>query len=75
LILGFVDGGFVEGFVDEGFVDEGLVGGFVKGSEQWISMDQHGFAWKLQLPDTGRWTPEDSHRFRIDFALVSHGFH
>jgi hypothetical protein len=58
LILEFVDGGFVEwfveGFVDEefaegfveGFVDEGCVEGFVEGSEQWISMDQHGFALK-----------------------------
>jgi hypothetical protein len=45
LILGFVDEGFVEGFV-EGLVDEGFVEGFVEGSEQWISLDQHGFALK-----------------------------
>jgi hypothetical protein len=72
LILGFVDEGFVEGcvegFVDEGFV-EGCVGrfvdeGFGEGSEQWISMDQHGFALKKQgfveaghrTPDTGGFT-------------------
>jgi hypothetical protein len=41
LTLGFVDEGFVEGFVDEACVE-----GFVEGSEQWISMDQHGFALK-----------------------------
>jgi hypothetical protein len=46
LISEFVDAGCVEGFVDEGFVDEGFVEGFVEGSEQWISMDQHGFALK-----------------------------
>jgi hypothetical protein len=41
----------------------------------WISMDSHWSSKDLLKPDTGHRTPEDSHRFRIDFALVSHGFH
>jgi hypothetical protein len=46
LIFGFVDEAFVEGFVDEGFVEGFVNEGFVEGSEQWISMDQHGFTLK-----------------------------
>jgi hypothetical protein len=40
LILGVIEK-IVEGLVDDGFVE-----GCVEGSEQWISMDQHGFALK-----------------------------